>query len=82
VTTRARCLDAAREGAVAAARGEPGAAAAARVAPDDASVSVVPGPDTVVVTVEAPLRVLGGLLPGMTIRAAAEAALEPTRAIP
>jgi hypothetical protein len=82
VTTRGQCLDAAREGAIAAARGEEGVVAAARVAPPGADVAVASGADTVVVTVAARMTVLGGVLPGMTIRATAEAALEPSGALP
>jgi hypothetical protein len=77
VTTKAQCVDAARSGAIAAARGEPGAAAASRIAPDGAVVSVAAGVDTVAVTVEAPVRLLGGVLPRLTVRAVAEAAMEP-----
>ena len=78
VTVKGQCVDAAREGALAAARGEPGPAAARRVAPDGAAVSVAPGGDLVTVTVEAPVPVLGGVLPRFTVRAVAVAAMEPT----
>ena len=77
VTTQGRCVDAAREGAIAAARGEAGATAAARVAPDGARVGVETGGETVTVTVEASVRVLGGGLPGFTVRSVAVAAKEP-----
>jgi Flp pilus assembly protein TadG len=82
VTTKAQCVDAAREGAIAAARGEPGVAAASRIAPDGASVAVRPGGDTVTVTVDAPVRLLGGVLPRLSVRAVAEAAMEPTDSVP
>lgn len=77
VTTQAQVVDAAREGAVAAARGEAGDLAASRVAPAGARVAVATGGDTVTVTVEAPVRVLGGGLPGFTVRSVAVAAREP-----
>jgi Flp pilus assembly protein TadG len=91
VMTKAQCVDAARAGAIAASRGEPGIPAAARIAPDGASVSVTPdgssiagapGGGTVTVTVEAPIRLLGGALPRLTVRSVAVAAMEPTGSIP
>jgi Flp pilus assembly protein TadG len=77
VTSKGQCVDAAREGALAAARGDGGEPAAARVAPAGARIDVSAGGDTVTVTVEAPVRVLGGGLPAMTVRAVAVAAREP-----
>jgi len=77
VSTRMQCLDAAREAAIAAARGESGAQAAAHVAPAGADVEVVQSVDTVTVTVGAPVRVLGGGFPLITVRATAVAAREP-----
>jgi Flp pilus assembly protein TadG len=77
VGTRLQCLDAAREAARAAARGDPGTAAAARVAPDGSAVDVVIGEDAVTATVRAPIRILGGNLPALTVRATAVAAREP-----
>lgn len=79
VSTRMQCLDAAREAAIAATRGEPAAEAAARVAPAgaDVDVDVAQGADTVTVTVGARVRVLGGNLPLITVRATAVAAREP-----
>ena len=77
VTTKGQCVDAAREGAIAAARGEPGVPAAARVAPAGARVEVSAGGDTVTVTVRAPVAVLGGRLPRLTVAAVAVAAREP-----
>ena len=78
VTTKNQCVDAAREGALAAARGESGAAAAARVAPDGATVQVGGDSGTVVVKVVAPVPVLGNHLPAVTVDASATAAREPT----
>lgn len=78
VTTKAQCVDAAREGALAAARGEPGVPAASRVAPDGASIAVASGGDTATASVEAPVRLLGGVLPRITVRGFAVAAMEPS----
>lgn len=77
VTTKAQCVDAAREGALAAARGAPAEPAAVRVAPAGARVAVQMTGDTVTVTVEAPAGVLDGGLPRFTVRAVAVAAREP-----
>ena len=77
VTAQGRCVDAAREGALVAARGGPGLAHAARIAPADAQVTVVEGEETVTVTVRAPVPMLGGHLPALTVRAEAVAAREP-----
>jgi hypothetical protein len=77
VTAQGRCVDAAREGALAAARGGPGVARAGRIAPPEAQVSLVEGEDTVTVTVRAPVPILGGHLPAITVRAEAVAAREP-----
>ena len=77
VSTKLQCLDAAREAAIAAARGESGRAAAARVAPPDADIDVAADGDTVTATVGARVRVLGGNLPVITVRATAVAAREP-----
>ena len=70
VITKGQCVDAAREGALAAARGEPGEAAAARVAPPGAAVTVAPDGEAVRVVVRCRVRVL-------TVEAAAVAAREP-----
>ncbi|MGY4709773.1 TadE family type IV pilus minor pilin [Mycolicibacterium sp. CBM1] len=72
-----RCIDAAREAARLAARGdEPGALAAARlVGPEDAAVSVRRDGQFVVATV----RGRSHLLPGVVITADAVAAIEPGR---
>jgi hypothetical protein len=77
VSTQLRCVDAAREGAIAAARGDPGAAAAARIAPAASDVDVALAADTVTVTVSARVAVPGGHLPALTVRATAIAAREP-----
>lgn len=77
VTTQGRCVDAAREGAIVAARGGPGAANAGRIGPPGAEVKVAEGQDTVTVEVRARVPVLGGHLPMMTVGATAVAAREP-----
>ena len=73
VTTKAQCVDAAREAALAAARGEGGVEAGHRVAPAGAAVSIAMAGDTVVATV----RAVGGGLPGTSVTATAVAAVEP-----
>ncbi|MFJ9519514.1 TadE family type IV pilus minor pilin [Kitasatospora sp. NPDC101801] len=70
-----RCVDAARVGARAAARGDGNAAALARAAaPAGARVSVATGGDTVRVTVEAPSPAPGRLGGALSVRLHAEAA--------
>ncbi|WP_229071839.1 TadE family type IV pilus minor pilin [Actinoplanes sp. DH11] len=77
MTDRARCLDAAREAATAASRGDP-TGPAARLAPDGAEILVGGDPETVTVVVTSRVRVLGGThLPGLTIQAESAAAREP-----
>jgi Flp pilus assembly protein TadG len=77
VTTKLQCVDAAREAALAAARGEPGAEAGQRAAPTGAEVSVTVEGDTVTATVHAPVPLLGGRLPGLRVDASAVAVVEP-----
>jgi hypothetical protein len=79
-TAQLRCVDAAREAARAAARGEPAGVvrtAAERAAPDGAEVAVTVGQDQVRVTVSARPGVTGGLLPHFTVTATAVALREP-----
>lgn len=77
-----RVVDAAREAARAAARGDPAATAVAwgrRVAPDGASIQLSRQGGGVVVEVTAPVRGPGGLLgflPGVTVHARSVAAAE------
>jgi hypothetical protein len=75
VSMRVRCVDAAREAARLAARGDDGSAAVAaqRVAPDGAAVELRRDGELVVATVTA----RSPLLPGVTIAAEAVAAAEP-----
>jgi hypothetical protein len=77
VLTQLRCVDAAREGARAQARGEPGIAAAERVAPPGATVSVELADGRVRATVRVTVHPLGGRLPGFEVSAVSVAALEP-----
>ena len=77
VATQVRCLDAARDGALAASRGESGAEAARRMAPEGATVSVVVEGERVRATVRASVRPLSSLLPRLTVSAEAVAAVEP-----
>ncbi|MFG1673900.1 TadE family type IV pilus minor pilin [Micromonospora sp. NPDC049282] len=77
VTTRAGCLDAAREAALAAARGESGVPAGARYAPGGAEVTVTVAGDRVIATVRAPVRTAGARLPRLTVSGVAVAAVEP-----
>ncbi|GIJ23424.1 TadE family type IV pilus minor pilin [Micromonospora lutea] len=77
VSTKAACLDAAREAALAASRGEPGVAAGDRHAPTGAEVSVVVDGEYVRATVRASVRALGADLPAISVVATAVAAVEP-----
>jgi hypothetical protein len=77
VIAQVRCADAAREAARLAGRGDPGAASAAvaTLAPNGASLSLGGSGDLVLATVS--VAPIGGILPGVTIRASASAAREP-----
>jgi Flp pilus assembly protein TadG len=77
VTTRAQCVDAAREAALVASRGGNGAAAGARTAPPGATISIVLHRETVTATVRAPVRAVGARLPAVAVSATAVAAVEP-----
>ncbi|GIJ47384.1 hypothetical protein Val02_42700 [Virgisporangium aliadipatigenens] len=76
-STKMRCLAAARDAAIAAARGEDGGAAAARMLPAGARVGVTRDGDLVRVSVTAEVRPLGRNMPGFTVSAQAVAAAEP-----
>ncbi|WDZ87987.1 TadE family type IV pilus minor pilin [Micromonospora cathayae] len=76
-TTKAACLDTAREAALAASRGRSGTEAGAGSAPDGADIAIRVGGDRVTVTVRAPVRALGAHLPRLTVTATAVAAVEP-----
>jgi hypothetical protein len=77
VTTKLQCVDAAREAARTAARGEQSSGAGQRTAPGGAEVEVSVAGDLVTATVRAPVRPLGPHLPSLSVRAAAVAAVEP-----
>ncbi|MGC5051081.1 TadE family type IV pilus minor pilin [Micromonospora sp. DT48] len=77
VSTKAACLDAAREAALAASRGQPGVAAGGRHAPPGAEVVVVNDGEHVRATVRASVRALGADLPAISVVATAVAAVEP-----
>jgi hypothetical protein len=77
VAAQGQCLDAAREAALAEARGASGATAAARVAQPGAEVDVSGDAEVVTVRVRARLRVLGANLPAVTVEGSATAAREP-----
>jgi len=77
VTTKGQCVDAAREGALAAARGESGPAAAARVAPSGAGIDVQADAEAVTVVVRSRIRMVGGAVPVITVEATAVASREP-----
>ncbi|OLR89725.1 TadE family type IV pilus minor pilin [Actinokineospora bangkokensis] len=81
VTEQVRCVDAAREAARLAARGEPerGQAAAAAIAPDGAEVTVTRSGDEITATVRVPAA--AGLLPGVTLSADAYAIAEPEEVV-
>lgn len=80
VTTQAQCVGAAREAALAAARGEDGVAAGVRAAPPGSEIAVHFVGDTVVAMVRAPVRAVGARLPSITVTAEAVAAIEPGEA--
>ncbi|GAB2613431.1 hypothetical protein Aab01nite_69620 [Paractinoplanes abujensis] len=77
VAAKGQCLDAAREAALAEARGDSGAAAGVRVAPAGATVEVGGDGEIVTVHVRARFRVLGAQLPAITVEGSATAAREP-----
>lgn len=85
VTAQLRCVDAAREAARAAARGESTQTAvelASRAGPAGARINVDSGVERIVVTVTAEVPIGGGLLPAVTVRGEAVAVPEPTGADP
>lgn len=77
VVTKLRCVDAAREAALAQARGEAGGPAGRRSAPAGATVSVHTDGATVRATVRATAHPFGRHLPGFRVEADAVAAAEP-----
>ena len=80
LTAQLRCVDAAREAARAAARGEEAAivrSLAERSGPAGSEVQVTSGGQEVEVTVSAVADSVGGLLPAVRVRASAVALREP-----
>lgn len=77
VVTKLQCVDAARQAARAAARGDDGHRAGERVAPHGATVAVSSGGGDVRAVVRAPVRPFGAVLPAMSVSATAVAAAEP-----
>jgi Flp pilus assembly protein TadG len=80
LTAQLRCVDAAREAARAAARGEDAATVhslAERSGPDGSDVQVTSGRREVEVTVSAEADSVGGLLPAVRVQASAVALREP-----
>lgn len=77
VVAKSQCLDAAREAALAEARGEQ-SSVAARIAPEGASIQLGGDGESVTVTVSVQVSVLGSRLPGISVTASAVAAREPT----
>jgi hypothetical protein len=75
--TKLQCADAARDAALAAARGQEGGLSAKRTAPDGATITVTINGDLVTATVRAPTRVVGTRLPPIEVSATAVAAREP-----
>ena len=77
VTTKGQCVDAAREAALAASRGDSGEVAGQRAAPPGAVVEVDLDVEVVTARVRAPVRLLGAHLPAIMVEATAVAAREP-----
>jgi hypothetical protein len=77
VTARMQCVDAARDGALAAARGGDGAGAGRDRAPRGAVVSVTREGERVRARVSVTVRPLGPHLPGLPVAAVAVADAEP-----
>lgn len=79
VTVKGQCVDAAREAALATARGAP---APARYTPPGATVEIEVDGDAVTARVRAPVRLLGAHLPVITVEGTAVAAREPSAVSP
>ncbi|GIF74069.1 TadE family type IV pilus minor pilin [Asanoa siamensis] len=75
--TKLRCADAARDAALAAARGQEGTLSGTSTAPDGATITVTVQGDTVTATVRASARVAGTRLPAIDVSATAVAEREP-----
>lgn len=79
VTAKGQCVDAAREAALATARGAP---APGQFTPPGATVDIEVAGDVVTARVSAPVRLLGAHLPVITVHGAAVAAREPSAVDP
>jgi hypothetical protein len=77
VTSKLRCVGAARDAALSQARGGDGAADGRRSAPDGARIAVTVAGGEVRAVVTAEVGLLGRYLPGVTVSATAVAAVEP-----
>jgi hypothetical protein len=77
VLQRLRCIDAARDAVLAAARGGDGLAAGARSAPTGATVTVTRDGDIVRARVRVRVAPLGRHLPGVTVEGDAATEVEP-----
>lgn len=77
VLQRMRCVDAARDAVLAAARGEDGGAAGLRGAPRGANISISVTGDTVRARVWVRVSLLGAHLPAVTVEGSAIADVEP-----
>ncbi|QSB05452.1 TadE family type IV pilus minor pilin [Natronoglycomyces albus] len=75
--THIRAVDAAYSGAIAAARGEDATVAASSYVPAGSAISLTESHNTVTVTVEVPIRPLGGLTPDLSVSSSATASKEP-----
>ncbi|MBT8228091.1 MAG: mucin-associated surface protein [Dactylosporangium sp.] len=72
-----RCCAAARDAALAQARGDSAEAAARLAAPDNATVTRRTDGGVVRVTIRAPVKPFGPRLPGLVVEGSAAAAVEP-----
>lgn len=77
VVSKLRCVDAAREAALATARGELGEPPARRAAPDGAAIDIRADGDMVRAVVRTQVRALGVGVPGLVVEGEAAAAMEP-----
>jgi hypothetical protein len=77
VATKLNCQAAARDAALAAARGDPGVPAGRRLAPAGADITVAANGDLIRATVTVQVHPLGTRAPGFPVGATSVAALEP-----
>lgn len=74
---KVQCVDAARDGALAGARGEPARPAAVRLAPDGAEIEIAGDEEAVTARVRARVRLPGSRLSVLTVEGEAAAPREP-----